>query len=55
MHVIYSRDIKGAGLIAGGPYMVAEESDIFTVDPKAAPQTLVDETFRKINNKCKNG
>ena len=55
MHVIYSKFFKGAGLIAGGPYMVAEDSDIFQVDPKEKPTDIAEESIRKLDRKHKHG
>jgi hypothetical protein len=55
MHVIYSNFFKGAGMIAGGPYMVAEDSDIFQVDPKEKPWDIAEESIRKLDRKHKHG
>ena len=50
MHVIYSETIKGAGLIAGGPYMVGQ---IYNVNNST--QSLVDNSFKQIDINMRNG
>ena len=50
MHIIYSHTIKGAGVIAGGPYMVGR---IYNVNDTS--QALVDQSFKHMDINVRNG
>ena len=50
MDIIYSQTIKGAGMIAGGPYMVGQ---IYNVNNST--QSLVDNSFKQIDHNMRHG
>ena len=50
MHVIYSKTIKGAGMIAGGPYFVGK-----IYNETRSTEELVDNSFRWLDRNMRNG